>query len=165
MLKRINKNIILGSLAILLAAFLWSLDDLLFFLYIFISILETFFRLLSSQSFYYFKLAEDKDDEQEELFSYFMDQFFGGLIGTIFITKSFFLVMNGEVYFSTIVLLQNLQPVFALFLARIILKKNCLNNFTFGQFQLSLLVIFLFFIIIALILKIISHSAIFLIIS
>ncbi|MEK7067618.1 MAG: EamA family transporter, partial [Patescibacteria group bacterium] len=49
---------------------------------------------------------------------------FGGLIGTIMITKAFFAAINGEVTFATVVLLQKLQPIFALVLARLLLGER-----------------------------------------
>lgn len=54
---------------------------------------------------------------------------FGGLIGTIFITKAFFAAMDGAVSFATVVVLQKLQPVFALLLARLTLKEKLPRQF------------------------------------
>jgi len=48
----------------------------------------------------------------------------GGLIGTVFITKAFFAAFGGQITLATVILLQKLQPVFALILARIILKEK-----------------------------------------
>jgi drug/metabolite transporter (DMT)-like permease len=55
--------------------------------------------------------------------------FFGGLLGTYFITKAFFLAYAGQVTLATVVILQKLQPVFALALARIVLKEKLKPQF------------------------------------
>jgi drug/metabolite transporter (DMT)-like permease len=54
---------------------------------------------------------------------------FGGLIGTIFITKAFFAAMDGDISFATVVILQKLQPIFALLFARLILKERLDKKF------------------------------------
>ncbi len=54
---------------------------------------------------------------------------FGGLIGTIFITKAFFAAFHGETSLATIIILQKLQPFFALALAAILLKEKLPKNF------------------------------------
>lgn len=55
----------------------------------------------------------------------------GGLLGTIFITKAFFAAYDPTIHttLATVVILQKLQPVFALFLARILLKEKLNKNF------------------------------------
>ena len=54
---------------------------------------------------------------------------FGGLIGTIAITNAFFAAMDGEVTFATVIILQKLQPIFALIMARLILGEKLSRNF------------------------------------
>jgi drug/metabolite transporter (DMT)-like permease len=60
---------------------------------------------------------------------------FGGVIGTFAITKAFFIVMEALQYnfelinLSVIILLQKLQPLFAIFFAIIILKEKPRKNF------------------------------------
>jgi len=56
---------------------------------------------------------------------------FGGMIGTIMITKAFFAAVDGETTFATVIILQKLQPFFALILARVILKEKLSQNFYF----------------------------------
>lgn len=53
----------------------------------------------------------------------------GGLIGTLFITKAFFAAFEGETSLATVVILQKLQPVFALIIARILLKEKLRPQF------------------------------------
>jgi len=54
---------------------------------------------------------------------------FGGLIGTLMITKAFFSAIDGEVSFATVIILQKLQPIFALLMARVILKEKLNSKF------------------------------------
>ncbi|TKJ17933.1 EamA family transporter [Candidatus Woesearchaeota archaeon B3_Woes] len=58
--------------------------------------------------------------------------FFGGMIGTIAITKALFYV--GFVPLSVPILLQKLQPIFAILLARIVLKEKPKKKFYFWAF-------------------------------
>ncbi len=55
----------------------------------------------------------------------------GGLLGTLFITKAFFAAYDPKVQttLATVVILQKLQPVFALLLARILLKERLRDDF------------------------------------
>ena len=54
---------------------------------------------------------------------------FGGILWTLFITKAFFLAFDGSVTFATIILLQKLQPLFALSVAAILLKETLHRSF------------------------------------
>ena len=62
-----------------------------------------------------------------DLFYYFLVALFGGALGTLSIVKALFL-MNFE-HLTIITLLQKLQPVFAILLARILLKERLGKNF------------------------------------
>jgi drug/metabolite transporter (DMT)-like permease len=55
--------------------------------------------------------------------------FFGGALGTVMITKAFFAAISGQATFATVVLLQKLQPVFALLLARLVLGEKLKKSF------------------------------------
>jgi drug/metabolite transporter (DMT)-like permease len=54
---------------------------------------------------------------------------FGGLIGTLMITKAFFSAIDGEISFATVIILQKLQPIFAILMAQIILKEKMKSKF------------------------------------
>lgn len=54
---------------------------------------------------------------------------FGGILGTLFITKAFFLAIDGSVTFATVILLQKLQPLFALAMAAILLRERLAKSF------------------------------------
>ncbi|MBC2856676.1 DMT family transporter [Cetobacterium sp. 2A] len=64
---------------------------------------------------------------EQDLFFYFLIALFGGSIGTLAIVKALFLV-NFD-HLTVVTLLQKLQPVFAIVLARIILKEKIRSNF------------------------------------
>ena len=55
--------------------------------------------------------------------------FLGGFSGTLFITKAFFAAVHGEVSFATVVVLQKLQPIFAILIARLLLKEKMQKSF------------------------------------
>ncbi len=126
----IDKKIIIGALAIMLAALFWSLDgtfirpkfyELPANLVVF---LEHFFGFLVLSPFLFlgwFKIQKLSLKDWEAVFWVCL---FGGAIGTITITKAFFAAVHGEVTFATVIILQKLQPVFALILARLILKEK-----------------------------------------
>nr|WP_307774545.1 DMT family transporter [uncultured Cetobacterium sp.] len=64
---------------------------------------------------------------REDLFFYFMIALFGGTLGTLSIVKALFLVNFNHL--TVVTLLQKLQPVFAIILARIILAERIGKNF------------------------------------
>ena len=83
----------------------------------------------------------------EDKFYYFLIALFGGALGTLSIVKALFLVNFHHL--TVVTLLQKLQPVFAIILARILLKEKIGKNFLlwavlaivsgyFLTFQLSL---------------------------
>ena len=54
---------------------------------------------------------------------------FGGVLGTLFITKAFFMAFDGGVTFATVIILQKLQPLFALIVAAVLLKEKLHKSF------------------------------------
>jgi drug/metabolite transporter (DMT)-like permease len=130
-----KNKVIVGMLAVGFAAFLWSLDGIILRpkLYLYpvsvIVFLEHIFglMLLSPIIFIYWKgILRIK---KEIWLALVWVAVFGGLIGTLTITKAFFLAFDGEVSFATVILLQKLQPIFALLMARAILKERLGNKF------------------------------------
>ncbi len=133
--KKLDKKIFIGGLAIMAAALLWSLDGVFIRpkFYTMSASLVVFlehalgFIFLSPFiiiSWYKIRVLRPKDWG-----AIFWVCIFGGLIGTIMITKAFFAAVHGEVTFATVVLLQKLQPIFALIMARIILKEKLSRHF------------------------------------
>ena len=134
-MKKIDKNIVIGALAIMLAALLWSLDG--------VFIRPKFYELPASlvvflehalgfiilSPFIFLNWRKIKGLSLKYWKAILWVSFFGGLLGTIMITKAFFAAIFGEVTFATVILLQKLQPVFALLLARLILKERVSKKF------------------------------------
>jgi drug/metabolite transporter (DMT)-like permease len=126
---------IAGALAIMLAALFWSIDGLFIRpkFYVLPAELVVFlehmlgFIVLSPFIFVYWHKIKALSTKSWLALGWV--SVFGGLIGTIFITKAFFAAMDGEVSFATVVILQKLQPIFALLLARLILKEKLDKRF------------------------------------
>jgi len=132
-----NKSLIIGSLAIILAALLWSIDGLFIrpAFYILPATLVVFWEHLLGfivlSPFIIFNWGKIKKLSRKSLGAIIWISIFGGLIGTIMITKAFFAAIDGEVSFATVVILQKLQPVFAILLARLILREKLPRQFYF----------------------------------
>jgi len=128
---------VVGALAIMLAALFWSLDGL--FLrpkfYVLPAELVVFCEhalgFIVLAPFVCFNWRKMKSLSYKSWGAVIWVSLFGGLIGTIMITKAFFAAMDGETTFATVVILQKLQPIFALLLARLILKEKLPRQFYF----------------------------------
>ena len=130
-----NKYSFYGSLAIVLAAFLWSIDGL-FIRPSFYSLPATivvfwehFLGFILLSPFIFLNWKKIKNLSKKNWGALIWVSLFGGVIGTVMITKAFFAAIDGETSFATVVILQKLQPIFALILARIILKEKLPKNF------------------------------------
>ena len=130
-----NKYSILGYLAIILAALLWSIDGLFIrpSFYNLPAALVVFWEHLLGfivlSPFIILNWKKIKSLSKKNWGAIIWVSLFGGVIGTIMITKAFFSAIDGETTFATVVVIQKLQPIFALFLARIILKEKLPKNF------------------------------------
>ncbi|MFA6513781.1 MAG: EamA family transporter [Patescibacteria group bacterium] len=126
---------IIGSLAIMLAALFWSIDGLFIRpkFYVLpaelVVFLEHVLGFVILSPFIFLSWHKIKSLSTKSWLALGWISVFGGLIGTIFITKAFFSAMDGEVSFATVVILQKLQPIFALLLARLILKEKLDKRF------------------------------------
>lgn len=122
-----SKYIYAGPLLIILSAFLWSLDGFLRqALYSLpsslIVFLEHFFGFLVMLPFLIKFWPDIKKITAKDWFSVWWVVILGGTLGTLFYTKALSLV--GYIDLSVVVLLQKLQPIFAITLAMIILKEK-----------------------------------------
>jgi len=130
MKKILKPGQLAGALAIMLAALLWSLDGMFWrpqFYILPASLVvfwEHFLGFVVLSPFLYIYRAQIRTLSRKSWAAVFWISLFGGLIGTVYITKAFFAAMDGEVSFATVVILQKLQPVFALLLARLVLKEK-----------------------------------------
>ncbi|MEG0068234.1 DMT family transporter [Cetobacterium sp.] len=75
------------------------------------------------------ELKNIKKLSKEDKFYYFLIALFGGTLGTLSIVKALFLVNFNHL--TVVTLLQKLQPVFAIILAKIILGEKVGKNFVF----------------------------------
>lgn len=130
-----SKQIAAGSAAIMLAALFWSLDGL--FLrpqfYALPAELVVFWEhllgLVILSPFIFTNWYKIKALSFKSWSAIIWISFFGGLVGTLMITKAFFSAMDGQSSFATVIILQKLQPFFALFLARLVLKEKLPTKF------------------------------------
>jgi len=123
-----QRSIITGAFAICFSASLWGLDGIIltprlgnidiglvvFILHALPFILMQLFFFREYRHIYSFTLSD--------ILMFFLLSLFGGAIGTMAIVKALFLV-NFQ-HLTLVVLLQKLQPVFAITLAAIILKER-----------------------------------------
>ncbi|MFA6254403.1 MAG: DMT family transporter [Patescibacteria group bacterium] len=132
---------IIGPLFIIIAASLWGFDGIvlrpaLYSLPVPLVVLVehglAFFLMLP---FFIKEAKEVKKLKAPDWGAFFWVAIFGGALGTMFITKALFYVQF--VNLSVVVLIQKLQPVFALLLAALILKEKLPKKF-FGWAGLAI---------------------------
>ena len=127
-----NTNLI-GALAVALSAMLWGVDGILLTpqLYNLNTAFVVFvihlcpFALMNL--FFFREYRHLKTMSRTDLLYFTLIALFGGALGTLAIVKSLFLLHFNSL--SVVVLLQKLQPVFAVILARIVLKERIKRYF------------------------------------
>jgi drug/metabolite transporter (DMT)-like permease len=123
-----RKNIIWGAISISIAAILWGLDGVvltprLYNLDVpFVVFILHALPFVIMQAFLFKHYRYIREFTFQDIMVLVLIALFGGAIGTISIVKALFLVNFKEL--SIVVLLQKLQPVFAIALASIILKER-----------------------------------------
>lgn len=131
--SKANKQVILGAVVIGISATFWGFDGIvltprLFNLPVpFVVFILHLVPFLLMNFFLYKRYALLNTLTKTELFSLIMVAAFGGSIGTMAIVKALFLVNFQSL--SIVVLLQKLQPVFAISLAALFLKEKLRRNF------------------------------------
>ncbi len=124
---------VLGALAICLSAFLWGLDGVVLTPRLhnlsvpFVVFLLHAVPFALMQPFLYPTYAVLRRLPGRELGFLFLVALTGGLLGTLAIVKALFLVNFNQL--SVVVLLQKLQPVFAILLASLLLKERPTRRF------------------------------------
>jgi len=132
---RMDRSIAIGAGAIMLAALLWSFDGVFIRPKFYtlpaslIVFLEHFLGFIILCPFIILNWPRIKMLRKKDWGAIFWVCVFGGVIGTIMITKAFFAAVSGEVTFATVVILQKLQPVFAMIMARLILREKLASRF------------------------------------
>jgi len=133
-IKKINPRII-GAILISFAAILWGLDGVVltprlynlnvgFVVFLLHAIPFVMMNAFLFREYKYLMKFSGRD-----FFVLVLIAFFGGAVGTLAIVKALFLV-NFE-HLSVIVILQKLQPVFAIILAAVLLRERMKKNFFF----------------------------------
>lgn len=126
---------LVGALAIMFAALLWSIDGLFIRPQFYVLpaelvvFLEHLLGFIVLSPFIFIFWPKIKTLSKKSWLALGWISLFGGMIGTIFITKAFFAAMDGSVSFATVVILQKLQPIFALLLARVLLRERLDKKF------------------------------------
>ncbi len=136
-MARKNLSILIGAMAVGVAALFWSLDGVFIrpqFYHLPAALVVFFEHALGFLVLIPFLVRGRKEVQQLSLAgwgSLAWISVWGGLLGTIFITQAFFSAYNPETQttLATVVLLQKLQPIFALLLARLILKEQLRKDF------------------------------------
>ena len=133
-MKEVQRNTkLIGALAVALSAMLWGVDGILLTpqLYnlntAFVVFIIHLFPFLLMNVFFFKEYRHLKNMTHSDLLYFFLIALFGGALGTLAIVKSLFLLHFNSL--SVIVLLQKLQPVFAVILARILLKERIKKHF------------------------------------
>ncbi len=114
---------------------LWGMDGIILTPHLFnldvsyvVFILHTI-PFLIMNVFFYKEYVQLKKFTRKDIFIMSLIALFGGALGTISIVKALFLVNFQQL--TVVVLLQKLQPVFAIALATILLKEKLRKNFLF----------------------------------
>ena len=124
---------IVGTAMVAIAALLWSFDGTflrpqLFSLPLpFIIFFEHLLGFLVLSPFLWIYRAQLRTIARKQWAAIFWIALFGGALGTLFFTKALFL--TGFVDISVVILLQKLQPIFAIALAAVLLKERFPRSF------------------------------------
>jgi drug/metabolite transporter (DMT)-like permease len=128
-----NSQAIRGTIAISISAILWGFDGVVLTprLYnlnvIFVVFILHLIPFLFMNLFFFRQYRYLKSFVRQDHITFFLIALFGGAVGTISIVKALFLVNFQQL--SVVVLLQKLQPIFAIILAWILLKEKIHKGF------------------------------------
>lgn len=126
-------KLLLGSLAVVIAALLWSLDGTFLRPQLFslpstlVVFLEHTLGLIALLPFLIIYRAQLKTINKKQWITIFWVALFGGALGTVFMTKALFLTGFKDI--SVVILLQKFQPIFAIVLAGIFLHERFPKRF------------------------------------
>ena len=126
----------IGAIAIIIAASLWAVDGILIRPHLHhldvsaVVFMEHFIAFILMSLFLVPSfLKQIKNIKPKEWASFGLVAIFGGILGTYGITQAIFYVFEHGASISAILLLQKLQPVFAIFLAILLLKEKPAKSF------------------------------------
>jgi drug/metabolite transporter (DMT)-like permease len=124
---------IIGAIAIIVAAALWGIDGVVLRPSLYsldvpvVVFLEHFIAFALMSVFFIYEIKELNKLRKGDWMSFIWVAVFGGAIGTMAITQALFLVNFHNL--SAIIILQKLQPLFAIFIAIILLKERPQKRF------------------------------------
>ncbi len=130
---KFNKTVFIGAMAICVAATLWGLDGVVLTPRLYsldIGLVVFIFHALPfllMNIFMYREYRHIRHFSSGDVLMFFLLSLLGGAVGTLAIVKALFLVNFKAL--TVIVLLQKLQPVFAITLAALILGEKLKRNF------------------------------------
>ena len=130
-----SKNAIFGAIIISFSAILWGFDGVVLTPQLynldlsFVVFILHFIPFVLMNTVFYKKYKLLSTLSRTELLSLILLSLLGGVIGTLSIVKALFLVNFQSL--SIVVLLQKLQPIFAIFLAVIFLKEKLRKRYIF----------------------------------
>jgi len=123
-----NNQLIAGTVAISISAIMWGFDGVVLtprlsnLDVIWVVFVLHAFPFLLMNIFMFKQYRNLSSFLKQDYILFFLVALFGGAIGTISIVKALFLVDFHQL--SVVVLLQKLQPIFAIILAAILLKEK-----------------------------------------
>lgn len=135
---KLRKIGLLAALAIMFAAFLWAFDGVVLTPWVVdlgLTDVPTFVFMLHAVAsvflvyFFVRRKSELKNLKGRDWWAFFLTGLFGGAVGTMAIVAAIIQVYSGNLNISVILLLQKLQPIFAILLALIILKERPRRSF------------------------------------
>lgn len=128
-----NSRIITGTIAISIAAIMWGFDGVVLTPRLgnlsvsWVVFVLHAFPFLIMNLFLFKQYSNLKSFVKQDYLLFIFVSLFGGVLGTMSIVKALFLVNFNHL--TVVVLLQKLQPIFAIILASIILKEKIKRNF------------------------------------
>jgi len=128
-----GNQIVRGTVAISISAIMWGFDGVVLTprLYnldvLFVVFVLHLLPFLLMNIFLFNQYKHLKSFLKQDYVTFFLVAFFGGAMGTYAIVRALFLVEFQHL--SVVVLLQKLQPIFAIILARILLKEKVGKHF------------------------------------
>jgi drug/metabolite transporter (DMT)-like permease len=123
----------LAPILIIIAASLWGIDGIVLRPSLYnlpvplVVLIESSIVAIFLSPIFIKQFPKIKALDRKDLISFFLVALFGGAIGTMSITKALFYV--NFVNLSVVILIQKLQPVFALILASLLLKEKLRKEF------------------------------------
>lgn len=128
-----KNQIIAGTIAICISAILWGFDGVVLTPSLhnldvtWVVFILHFLPFLIMNLFLFKQYSNLRTFVKQDYILFILVAVFGGAMGTISIVKALFLVDFSQL--SVVVLLQKLQPIFAIILAAILLKEKIKKNF------------------------------------